>query len=107
MEYDQRSHRKDSRLGEALAPYVSSGEAGPYAKVSISVPEPLLEAVREVAASSGATVSGVITAALRRVVDEVEQGRLDAALEADRDEDVAWARATGPLEATLLAKLEW
>jgi hypothetical protein len=108
VQYDQGSDRTAHRLGEALAPYASSpGEAGPHAKVSISVPEPLLAAVRDVAEASGSTVSGVISAALRRVVAEAEQERLDAALEADRDENLAWTAATGAPAAALLERLEW
>jgi fructose-1,6-bisphosphatase/sedoheptulose 1,7-bisphosphatase-like protein len=86
---------------------VGADEAGPHAKLSISVPTTLLAAVREVAETSGGTVSGVITAALRRVVDEAEQARLDAALEADREENLEWARATAPADAALAGGLEW
>ena len=107
MQYDQRYDQTTTLLGEALAPYVGAVEQGPYAKVSISVPETLLAAVRDVAEASGSTVSGVITATLRRIVDEAEQARLEAALVADRDENLAWARATAPGDAQLLAKLEW
>lgn len=64
-------------------------------------------ALRDVADESGSTVSGVVTASLRRLVDEVEQAKLDAALEADREENLAWARATAPMNARLLADVEW
>jgi hypothetical protein len=60
-----------------------------------------------VADETGQSVSGVVAASLRRLVDEVEQARLDAALEADREENLAWARATAPMNARLLADVEW
>ena len=49
--------------------------------------------------SPATSVSGVVAASLRRLVDEVEQARLDAALEADREENLEWARATAPMDA--------
>jgi hypothetical protein len=66
-----------------------------------------MKVVREVADETGATVSGVVAASLRRFVDEVEQARLDAALEEDREENLAWARAAAPMDARLLADVEW
>ncbi len=110
MQYDQRSdhdERPFPSLREALAPYLIAVESGPYAKLSISVPEILLAAVRDVADETGASVSGVVTATLRRLIDEVEQAKLDAALEADREENLEWARAAAPLDAKLLADVEW
>ena len=110
MEYEPRSdhdERPFPSFREALEPYLTADDPGPYAKLSISVPEKLLATVREVAAESGATVSGVVAASLRRLVDEVEQARLDAALEADREENLEWARATAPMNARLLADVEW
>lgn len=110
MEYDQRSDHSSYQLPtvrEALQPYLAAAGTGPYAKVSISVPEALLRTVRDVADESGSTVSGVVTASLRRLVDEVEQAKLDAALEADREENLAWTRATAPMNARLLADVEW
>ena len=110
MEYEPRSDHDDRpfpSVRDALEPYLTTDDPGPYAKLSISVPEKLLATVREVATESGATVSGVVAASLRRLVDEVEQARLDAALEADREENLEWARATAPMNARLLADVEW
>lgn len=92
---------------DALAPYLSATEAGPFTKLSISLPEPLVATVREVAEQTGVSVSGVIAASLRRLMDEVLQARIDAALEEDREENLAWARAAAPGDALLLRDLEW
>ena len=90
MQYDHRSDHDERplpSLREALEPYLTATEAGPYAKLSISVPEQLLATVKEVADETGTSVSGIVAASLRRLVDEVEQARLDAALEADRERE--------------------
>jgi hypothetical protein len=108
--YDQRPDPGRTRLPttrDALAPYLSSAEAGPFTKLSISLPEPLISAVREVSDPTGVSVSGVIAASLRRLLDQVEQARIDQALEEDREENLAWARATAPVHARLVAELEW
>ena len=110
MQYDHRSDHDERplpSLREALEPYLTATEAGPYAKLSISVPEQLLATVKEVADETGTSVSGIVAASLRRLVDEVEQARLDAALEADREENLEWARAAAPMDAKLLADVEW
>lgn len=109
-QYDQRPDhggRPRPSAHEALQPYLAARDPGPFTKLSISLPEPLIVAVREVADSSGVSVSGVIAASLRRLLDEVEQARLDQALEEDREENLAWASATAPVHADLVAKLEW
>ncbi|HYO42007.1 MAG TPA: hypothetical protein VES19_02305 [Candidatus Limnocylindrales bacterium] len=109
-EYDQRRDHDSGPLPtarDALAPYLSATEAGPFAKLSISLPEPLITAVREVADSTGVSVSGVIAASLRRLLDEVEQARIDRALDDDREENLAWARSTALVHARLLAEIEW
>jgi hypothetical protein len=109
-QYDQRSdhdERPFPTVRDALEPYLAATEGGRYAKVSISVPEQLLATVKQVADESGTSVSGVVAASLRRLVDEVEQAKLDAALESDREENLEWARATAPMNARLLADVEW
>ncbi len=109
-EYDQRPDHGSRRLPtahDALAPYLAATETGAYGKLSISLPEPLITAVREVADSSGVSISGVIAASLRRLLDEVEQARIDRALDEDRDENLAWAKATAPVHARLLAEIDW
>jgi len=109
-QYDQRPDHRSEPLPtarDALGPYLASRETGPITKLSISLPEPLMAAVREVADSTGVSVSGVIAASLRRLLDEVEQARIDRALDEDWEENVAWAKATAPVHARLLADIEW
>jgi len=115
-EYDRRPEPGESagRDGtqlpsarDALAPYLAPTETGPFTKLSISLPEPLIATVRQVSEETGVSVSGVIAASLRRLLDEVLQARIDAALEEDWEENLAWARATAPVHDRLLAELEW
>jgi hypothetical protein len=91
---------------EALAPY--GGESsGAHRKLSISLPVELADLVRESARASGLTVSGVIAASLRRTLGDAEQANLDRALEAQNEENLAWAEAMLPLTAELWNDLEW
>jgi hypothetical protein len=94
-------------LGEAVAPYAAGEPAASFVKLSVSLPADVVEVVRAAAAESGLSVSATIAAALRRTLGDAEQARLDAALEADREENLAWARAYEPIAAELLSKLEW
>jgi len=96
-----------NRLGEALEPYLAGDPRAAHAKLSITLPTDLLEQVRQAAAESGTSVSATIAAALRRTLHDVEQVRLDAALEAQNEESLDWARATAPMAAEAIAKLEW
>jgi hypothetical protein len=115
-EYDQRPDSGESAgraatplpsARDALAPYLAASETGPFTKLSISLPEPLIATVREVSELTGVSVSGVIAASLRRLLDEVLQARIDAAREEDREENLVWARAGAPGDALLLRDLEW
>ena len=92
---------------ETLAPYLGAADPGPFAKLSISLPESLLATVRDVAAATGVPVSGVIAASIRRLVDEVAQAHLDAALDADNAEGLAFADAAASTQAGVLGRLEW
>jgi hypothetical protein len=94
-------------LREAIAPYTTTEPGSPSVKLSISLPADLVDVVRASAAASGMTVSATIASALRRTVADAEQARLDAALELDREENIAWAEASAELHAKLLAELEW
>jgi plasmid stability protein len=94
-------------FAEALAPYGDRASPGPHTKLSISLPSELVELVRASAAASGVSVSATIAAALRRTLEDAEQVNLDRALEADAEENLAWAEATLPITAELWAKLEW
>ena len=102
-----RTPTRSRLLSEALAPYGTTGAPAPSVKLSISLPADVLEVVRAAAAESGTSVSATIAAALRRAIEDAEQARLDAALEADREENLAWARAIAPTAAELLSELEW
>jgi hypothetical protein len=90
-----------------VAAYGTGEPATTYVKLSISLPADVVEVVRAAAAEGRMTVSATIAAALRRTLGDAEQARLDAALEADADENLAWARATEPVAAKLLSELEW
>ena len=57
-----------SRLAETVAPYVTDLRPG-VTKLSISLPTPLIEAVRQVAADGGSSVSSVIAAAIRSATE--------------------------------------
>lgn len=99
--------RRGKLLRETVADYSSGPAVGTSTKLSISLPTDLVEVVRAAAAQSGLSVSATIAAALRRTLDDAEQARLEAALELDREENVAWARAYAPIAAELIGKLEW
>ena len=93
-------------LHEAVAPYASRESGRGVTKLSISLPTELVEVVRAAAEHSGLSVSATIAAAVRRTLGDAEQVRLDAALALDAEENVAWAAATAPVNARLLAELE-
>lgn len=101
------NQRQGKLFRETVAPYASGAAAGASTKLSISLPTDLVEVVRAAAAQSGLSVSATIAAALRRTLGDAEQARLDGALEVDREENVAWARAYAPMAAELISKLEW
>jgi hypothetical protein len=99
--------REGKLFRDTVAPYASGATAGASTKLSISLPTDLVEVVRAAAAQSGLSVSATIAAALRRTLGDAEQARLDAALELDREENIARARAYAPMAAELIGKLEW
>jgi hypothetical protein len=94
-------------LHETLTPYASAPAGATFTKLSISLPTELVEVIRAAAAESGLSVSATIAAALRRTLEDAEQTRLDAALELDREENLAWAETYAPIAAELIGKLEW
>jgi len=98
---------KGRLLREAVGPYSSADPSTSFVKLSVSLPRDVVDVVRAAAAESGLSVSATIAAALRRTLVDAEQARLDAALELDAEENVAWARAHGPIAAELIAELEW
>lgn len=93
-------------FADAVAPYGAT-EAGPHTKLSISLPADLVEVVRAAAAESGMSVSAMIGASLRRTLEDAEQARLDAAIEAQNEENLEWATAYLPIAAKLWSEIEW
>jgi len=103
---ERRSHQR-RLFAEAIAPYSSSASTTPHTKLSISLPTDLVDIVRASAASTGLSVSATIGASLRRTLEDAEQASLDRAVEAQNDENLAWATAYQPFAAKLLEDLEW
>lgn len=99
--------RRARLLRETIAPYAGRDSDVGVTKLSISLPSDLVEIVRETSTKQGLSVSATIAAALRRTLAAAEQIRLDAALEADAEENLAWAEAFAESNAKLLSELEW
>ena len=93
-------------LAEAATSY-GAGEASSHTKLSISLPTDLVAEVRLAAADTGLSVSGVIAAALRGTISGSDQANLDAAIEAQNEENQAWAHAFLPSTSKLWAEIEW
>lgn len=102
-----RTSYQARRFAEALAPYGTSEAGSAHTKLSISLPTELAELVRASAASTGLTVSATIAASLRRTLEDAEQAALDRAIEAQNEENLAWAEAYLPIAARLWSELEW
>ncbi|MES2210476.1 MAG: hypothetical protein V4515_09870 [Chloroflexota bacterium] len=94
-------------LAETMAEYGSATVAKVHTKLSISLPTDLVEQVRLAAAEAGTSVSGVIAAALDRAIASSDQRRLDAAIAAQNEENLAWADAFLPLTSRLWSEVEW
>ena len=94
-------------LAETATAYGATKVAKSHTKFSISIPTDLADQVRIAAADSGLSVSGVIAAALVRTIASADQDRLDAAIDAQNTENLAWADAILPLTARLWAEVEW
>lgn len=102
-----RASYQHKLFAEAVASYGDDGSAGPHTKLSISLPSELVELVRASAKSNGQTVSATIAASLQRTLDGAEQANLDRAIEAQNEENLAWAEAYAPIAAKLWSELEW
>jgi len=102
-----RSARRPHALAEATAAYGSAATASAHTKLSITLPTDLADQVRLAAEASGSSVSGVIAAAIRSAIARTEQERLDAAIEAQNEENLAWARAFIPSTARIWSEIEW
>ena len=103
----ERQSYQITLLREALAPYGERPSTGPHTKLSISLPADLVELVRASAAESGLSVSATIAAALQLALEDSEQRNLDRAIEAQNEENLAWANAYQPIAARLVDELEW
>lgn len=102
-----KTRRFGGRLAEVIVTYGIEGPAAPHDKISISLPNDLVEQVRAAAAESGVSVSAVIAAAIRSSVATAEQKRLDAAIEAQNEENLERARGSAPIAAEQWSKIEW
>ena len=94
-------------FAEILTPYGSDDSRSPHSKLSISLPTELAALVREAAGRNGQTVSATIGAALRRTLQDSDQVSLDAAIDAQNEENLEWAKAYLPIAAKLLSEIEW
>lgn len=94
-------------FAETVGPYATDDPRGAHTKLSISLPAELVEVVRAAATERGTTVSGMIAATLRKSLEDAEQARLDAAIEAQNDENLEWAKAYLPIAAALWSEIEW
>lgn len=95
--------KRASRLSENLAPYFS-GESSGVIKLSISLPNDLVEEVRRTARERHSSVSATIGAALRRALDD-DQRRLDAALSAGTGVVEPWEESEPRTSAADVANL--
>jgi predicted transcriptional regulator len=100
------AHRPPA-LAETAAAYGASTPAAAHSKLSITLPTELVEQVRAAAEATGTSVSGVIAAAVRSAIAREDQDRIDAALEAQNDENLAWSRAVLPSTARIWSEIEW
>ncbi|MEW5992110.1 MAG: ribbon-helix-helix domain-containing protein [Chloroflexota bacterium] len=94
-------------LAETAAAYRAGPAQSSHSKLSITLPDPLLEQVRAAAAATGSSVSAVIAAALRSEIDRAEQARLDAAIELQNEENAAWSAGILPSTARIWSEVEW
>lgn len=103
----ERQSYQRRAFAEAVAAYGPDGASGPHTKLSISLRADLVELVRGAASERGVSVSAMIGAALRRTLEEADQARLDAAIEAQNEENLEWAAAYLPIAARLWSEVEW
>lgn len=100
------ARRPRHALAETAVTYGTEARAA-FSKLSISLPTQLVEQLRDAAAESGISVSGIVAAAIRRSIAAADQDRLEQALELDAEDNEAWANATLASTAKAWANLEW
>jgi hypothetical protein len=76
-------------------------------KLSVSLPEDLVEHVERRAAESKVGFSTALAEIVRAEMDAEDQARLEAALALDAEDNLVLARATLPIAAALTKSLEW
>jgi predicted transcriptional regulator len=99
--------RRPHALAETAAAYGASSPAAAHTKLSITLPTELVEQVRSAAEATGTSVSGIVAAAIRSAIAQADQQRIDAALEAQNEENLAWSRAFLPSTARIWSEIEW
>jgi predicted transcriptional regulator len=99
--------RRPHALAETAAAYGASSPAAAHTKLSITLPTELVEQVRAAAEATGTSVSGIVAAAIRSAIAQADQERIDAALEAQNEENLAWSRAFLPSTARIWSEIEW
>jgi len=99
--------RRQHALAETAAEYGASLVGAGHTKLSITLPSDLVEQVREAANASGSSVSGVIAAAIRSTIAQADQDRIDRALEAQNEENLAWSQSFLPSTARIWSEIEW
>ncbi len=94
-------------MAETAATYGVATPTAAHTKLSITLPTDLVAQVHAAAEATGTSVSGVIAAAVRSAIDRAERDRIDAALELQNEENLAWAEAFGDSTARIWATIEW
>lgn len=95
------------RLAERLAEYGGRESRVGHSKLSITLPNDVVEALRAAATETGLSLSATVAAALRTAIEDAEQAELDAAIDAQNDENVELANTYLPVVERLWERLEW
>jgi predicted transcriptional regulator len=99
--------RRPHALAETASEYGAPAAGAAHTKLSITLPSDLVEQVREAADAAGSSVSGIIAAAIRSTIARADQARIDAAVEVQNEENLAWSRAFLPSTARIWSEIEW
>jgi len=94
-------------LAEAAATYGAGHASTSHTKLSITLPDGLVDEVRAAARATGRSVSSVIAAAIASEIERVAQARLDAAIDLQNEESEAWSRGFLPSTARIWSEIEW
>ncbi len=102
---ERSSYRR--AFAERLATYEPSEGRVPHTKLSISLPSDVVDALRAASERTGLTLSATVAAAIRHAIEAAEQAELDAAIEAQNEENEALANAYLPVAQQLWERIEW